>query len=289
MTLTIDHLTPVEKTLLITLTGRALDAHTKHSLLGDDLAADVLDRLGPAATIKLSGTLKIAAPIRSKMLDDIVAGFVAAHPDAVVVELGCGLETRMHRIAAPATVDWYDVDLPDVIALRRRLIPELDRSHLVAASLTDPRWLDDIPRDRPVIAVADGVLGFLTETDNRQILGALTDHFTAGGELAFVAYTRIAAKLMGALPVQFDVLRQVGIPKGYQGFGFDDPRELEQLNPRLTFVEEQLGAQALESLTDSRSRAWAAQIPWATRMLGKWFARWRAQARRGVWILRYRF
>jgi hypothetical protein len=64
---------------------------------------------------------------------------------------------------------------------------------------------------------------------------------------------------------------------------------LEQLNPRLTFVEEQLGAQALESLTDSRSRAWAAQIPWATRMLGKWFARWRAQARRGVWILRYRF
>jgi hypothetical protein len=85
------------------------------------------------------------------------------------------------------------------------------------------------------------------------------------------------------------VLRQVGIPKGYQGFGFDDPRELEQLNPRLTFVEEQLGAQALESLTDSRSRAWAAQIPWATRMLGKWFARWRAQARRGVWILRYRF
>lgn len=139
MTLTIDHLTPVEKTLLITLTGRALDAKTANSLLGDRLADKVLDRLGPGADIvKLSGTVKIATAVRSRMLDRMVGGFIAAHPNAVVVELGCGLETRMHRLSPPTTVDWYDVDLPDVIALRRRVIPELDRSHLVAASLTDP-------------------------------------------------------------------------------------------------------------------------------------------------------
>ena len=276
MTLTIDDLTPVEKTLLITLTGRALDAHKKSPLLGDHLAVEVLDRLGPGVdAITLSGTVKIATAVRSKMLDRLVAGFIAAHPDAVVVELGCGLETRMHRIAPPTTVDWYDIDFDNVIALRRQLIPELDRAHLVAASLTDPQWLERIPRDRPVIAVADGVLGFLTEADNRQILGALTDHFTAGGELAFVAYTSIVARLMGSI----GVLRAVGIPKGYRGFGFDDPREVERLNPRLTFVEEQIGAQAPE----------AAQFPWPTRMVAKLFARWRAQGRRGVWILRYGF
>jgi O-methyltransferase involved in polyketide biosynthesis len=276
MTLTIDHLTPIEKTLLITLTGRALDARTKRPLLGDRLAAEVLDRLGPDIdTIKLSGTVKIATAVRSKMLDRLVAGFIAAHPDAVVVELGCGLETRMHRIAPPATVDWYDVDFDNVIALGRRVIPELEGSHFVAASLTDPGWLDGIPRDRPAIAVADGVLGFLTEADNKQILTALTDHFTAGGELVFVAYTRIAARLMGSL----GVLRSVGVPKSYRGFGFDDPHDVERLNPRLTFVEEQLGAQAPE----------AAQFSWPTRMIAKWFAHWRAQARRGVWIVRYRF
>ena len=276
MTLTIDHLTPVEKTLLITLTGRALDAKTANSLLGDRLADKVLDRLGPGADIvKLSGTVKIATAVRSRMLDRIVGGFIAAHPNAVVVELGCGLETRMHRLSPPATVDWYDVDLPDVIALRRRVIPELDRSHLVAASLTDLDSLEGIPRGRPVIVVADGVLGFLTEADNKQILTALTEHFTAGGELAFVAYTRIAARLLGSL----GVTRSVGIPKGYRGFGFDDPHVPERLNPRLTFVEEQLGAQAPE----------ADQFPWPTRMIAKWFARWRAQGRRGVWIVRYRF
>jgi O-methyltransferase involved in polyketide biosynthesis len=286
MTLTIDHLTPIEKTLLITLTGRALDARTKHPLLGDDLADKVLDRLGPdVGSVKLSSTVKIAVAIRTKMLDRIVGEFIAAHPNAVVVELGCGLDTRMHRLSPPATVDWYDVDLPNVIALRRRVIPELDRSHLVAASLTDPHWLDGISRDRPAIAVADGVVAFLTDADNKQIFTALTNHFTAGGELAFNAGTRFTARVMGLL----GVLRAVGFPKGYRGFGFDDPHDVERLNPRLTFVEEQLGAQAMESLTDSRSRAWAAQIPWAIRMIGKWFAHWPAQARRGVWILRYRF
>ena len=53
------------------------------------------------------------------------------------------------------------------------------------------------------------MLGFLTEADNRQILGALTEHFTAGGELVLNAYMRIVARLMGSL----GVLRAIGLPK----------------------------------------------------------------------------
>lgn len=273
---TIDDLTPVEKTLLITLTGRALDARAKRPLLGDRLAADALDRLRLGSQpVNVGGTVQIATAIRSRMLDRIVSSFTGAHPDAVVVELGCGLETRMHRLKPPATVDWYDVDLPDVIALRQKVLPEPERAHLVAASLTDPSWLNDIPRDRPVIAVADGVLGFLTEADNRRLVRMLVDHFVAGGELAVVAYSRLTARLMGSL----GVLRSVGIPKGFRGFGFNDPEELERFDPRLRFVEEQLGAEAPES----------AQLGWGTRVLARLFTRWRAQGRRGVWVLRYRF
>lgn len=274
MTVTLENLAPVEKTLLVTLSGRALDARKSRPLLGDRLADTVSGRLAHDP-VKLSGTVTIAVAVRSAMLDRFVSRFIADHPDAVVVELGCGLETRMHRVSPPASVDWYDIDLPDVIAVRRQVIPELQRSHLIAASLTDPGWLQGVPRDRPAIVVSDGVLGFLTEADNRQILGAITEHFTAGGELVFNAYTRIAARLMGSM----GVLRSVGIPKGYRGYGFDDPRVVEQLNPRLTYMEEQLGAQAPE----------AARFAWPTRMIAKVFARWRAQARRGVWVVRYRF
>ncbi|MGV0772905.1 class I SAM-dependent methyltransferase [Mycobacterium syngnathidarum] len=274
MTVTLDHLTPVEKTLLVTLRGRAADARTARPLLGDHLADTVSGRL-THDPVKLSSTVTIAVAVRSAMLDRLVGRFITEHPDAVVVELGCGLETRMQRVSPPAGVDWYDIDLPEVIALRRRVLPELERSHLIAASLTEPGWLQDVPRDRPAIVVADGVLGFLTEADNRQILRTITDHFTAGGELVFNAYTRIAARLMGSM----GVLRSVGIPKDYRGYGFDDPHAVEQLNPQLIYVEEQLGAQAPE----------AAHFAWPTRMTAKLFARWRAQARRGVWIVRYRF
>lgn len=274
MTRTLDHLTPIEKTLLVTLGGRAADARTPRPLLGDRLADTVSGRLSHDP-VTLSGTVTIAVAVRSAMLDRLVSRFITAHPDAVVVELGCGLETRMHRVSPPAGVDWYDIDLPDVITLRQQVIPELERSHLIAASLTDPEWLQGIPRDRPAIVVADGVLGFLTEADNRHILAAITDHFTAGGELVFNAYTRIAARLMGSM----GVLRSVGIPKSYRGYGFDDPHAVEELNPQLSYVEEQLGAQAPE----------AAQFAWPTRMIAKLFAHWRAQARRGVWVVRYRF
>ncbi|ULN47762.1 class I SAM-dependent methyltransferase [Mycolicibacterium goodii] len=275
MPVALDHLTPVEKTLVVTLSGRAADARAHRPLL-DDRLSEIVSRRLSHAPVKLPGTVTLAVAVRSAMLDRLVSGFIAQHADAVVVELGCGLETRMHRVSPPTGVDWYDIDLPDVIDVRRQVIPELGRSHLIAASLTDSaRWLQDVPRDRPAIVVADGVLGFLTESDNRRILEAITAHFVNGGELVFNAYTRVAARLMGTM----GVLRSVGIPKGYRGFGFDHPDAIEQLNPKLTFLEEQLGAQAPE----------AARFAWPTRIIAKLFARWRAQARRGVWVVRYSF
>ena len=61
--------------------------------------------------------------LRAKMLDDRARTFISEHPDAVVVALGAGLDTGMLPVAPPATVDWYNVDLPNVIALRNELVP----------------------------------------------------------------------------------------------------------------------------------------------------------------------
>lgn len=72
---------------------------------------------------------------------------MADHPDAVVLDLGAGLNDRMFRIAPPPTVDWYDVDFPEVIALRRSVLREHAQAHTIGASLTDPHWLDQIPPD----------------------------------------------------------------------------------------------------------------------------------------------
>ena len=234
------------------------------------------DRLGSdLGVVRVPSSVTLATALRSTMLDRAVRDFITAHPNAVVVELGCGLETRMNRLAPPPTVDWYDIDFANVIELRRRVLPELSRAHLIAASLTDPQGLGSIPTDRPVIAVADGVIGLLSEAENGRLLAGLSHHCNAGGELVFNAYTKLVARHMGSV----GVLRAVGLPKGYRGFGFDDPRELGRLAPQMTFVEERTGVQAPE----------VADLPWATRITARLFARWRAQARRGVWILRYRW
>ncbi|SFB49767.1 O-Methyltransferase involved in polyketide biosynthesis [Amycolatopsis marina] len=272
-TYSIDHLTPVQKTLLVTLKGRVLDSRSNNPILRDPLVTDIARRLDyDIDTVKLSLGVPEAIAIRTSILDRAVDAFVRTHPDAVVVELGSGLETRMFRLAPPATVDWYDVDLPEVIELRDELMPHRENAHSVGTSLLDPGWTDTIPSDRPTIVVGDGILGFLGEEQNKQVLTRITDHFT-GGELVFNAYTKIAARMTGRYT------SSVGMPKEFRGFGFNDPHDVVAMNPRLTFVDEQTGAAAPES----------EQLNGLYRLLARWFARWPAQARRGVWVVRYRF
>lgn len=272
-TLSIDHLTPIQKTLLITLKGRVLDAQSKNPILGDPLVTDLVHRLDyDLDTVKLGMGVPDAIAIRTSILDRAVNAFVRAHPDAVVVELGAGLETRMFRLNPPSTVDWYDVDFPEVIELRDELLPHRDNAHTVGVSLLDPDWTDTIPTDRPTILVADGFFGFLTEEQNKQVLTRITDHF-AGGEIVTNAYTKIAARMTGFYT------KSVGMPTEFRGFGFNDPRDVVALNPKLAFVDEQTGAAAPES----------ERLTGFYRLLARWFVHWPAQARRGVWVVRYRF
>lgn len=70
-------------------------------------------------------------------------------PGPVVVNVGCGLDTRFQRIGGGKAV-FYDMDLPEVIALRRELIPEQPGNAYIAASLLETGWMDDLLRDTPM-------------------------------------------------------------------------------------------------------------------------------------------
>ncbi|GAA4905818.1 O-methyltransferase involved in polyketide biosynthesis [Stackebrandtia albiflava] len=277
-TVTIDHLTPLQKTLLITLNGRVLDANRKRPLLDDAKAVELARGIDyDHSTVRLGAGVPEAVAIRSRMLDRAVTAFVHRHRDAVVVELGCGLETRHWRLTASEPepwrdVDWYDVDFPEVIALRETLMDEADRGHSVGVSLLDSTWTDTIPGDRPAVILSDGVLGFLSEDDNRRVLRRITDHF-ATGELVFNAYTRLTARMNGRFT------QVVGMPHDFRGYGISDPEDVTALNPALTFIDEQFGDAAPER----------DKLNLAYRLLARLFAGWRGQARRGVWVVRYRF
>jgi O-methyltransferase involved in polyketide biosynthesis len=85
---------------------------------------------------------------------------------------------------APAGVRWFDVDLPQVIALRRQLHSESKNYRMIGASVTDPHWIDELPRGGSVLIVAEGLLMYLTPEEVTGLLHRLVDRFDNGELLA---------------------------------------------------------------------------------------------------------
>ena len=132
MSITLPAFTPIEESLFLTLCGRALDNRSPHPILADTLAGEIIGKLNYDVG-------------RSAVLDQVARNFITRHPDAVGLDLGAGLDTRAFRINPPPTVDWYDIDFPEVIAARHQLLPDRANTHAVGADLTDPTWLDATP------------------------------------------------------------------------------------------------------------------------------------------------
>jgi O-methyltransferase involved in polyketide biosynthesis len=100
--------------------------------------------------------------LRTNALDNLVRAFVTQHPDAVVLDLGCGLDPRQVRCNPPTSTDWYDIDFPVVVEMRRQFLPSTS-AHLIAVDLAFPRWVDVIPTDCPTMLVADGLMAFMSD------------------------------------------------------------------------------------------------------------------------------
>jgi O-methyltransferase involved in polyketide biosynthesis len=130
---------------------------------------------------------------RTAHFDTWARQFLAVHPSAVVLHLGCGLDGRYFRLQPSPQVQWYDVDYPDVAELYTRLYPAADHHHVVAASVTDPAWVAEIPTDRPTLMIAEGLTMYLSEQEGIALMRRVVDHFERG-ELQFDAFNRLAIK-----------------------------------------------------------------------------------------------
>jgi methyltransferase (TIGR00027 family) len=218
----------VEWTNLVTLYLRAHESRSPHPILGDHAAAAAVDRIEydfkRIQRTSLPAANQYLVVLRAKQLDDWCADFLAAHPDAVVLHLGCGLDGRVFRLAVPRSVRWFDVDQPTVIGLRRRLYEETEHYRMIGSSVTDPQWLEQVPTGHPTLVVAEGLLMYLRENDVRALLQRLTDRFDSG-EMHFDTLSRRAPLLSKLLT------------RGIIKWGIGNARELETWNPRLRFVE----------------------------------------------------
>jgi O-methyltransferase involved in polyketide biosynthesis len=170
-----------QRTMLWTLAMHAHDAASPRPILGDRFAADLLDRVDepPELGFGIGGNTPLICT-RAKLIDDAARAFLARHDEAVVLHLGCGLDSRVLRLDPGPGVRWFDVDQEPVIELRRRLYDDREGATTIAASVTDPGWWSQLPDDAPRLVLAEGLLMYL---DPDGVRTAVTSALRPGGTL----------------------------------------------------------------------------------------------------------
>lgn len=224
-----DELGPVARTLLITLWARAAESRRPDALRHDPDAARLLSRIEhdfARYERGLGGGWKtqVGVAVRGRRIDDAVRDFCVEHPDGLIIELGAGLDGRSRRLGGPEN-DWLLVDLPDVMAVRRRLLPPTETEHLHAGSLTDPGWIDATRRlgDRPRLIIAEGVLMFVARASVASFLATIAERLPG---------TRVVADAIGGLMVRFPWLHDTLPSSGVRfAWGLKHGREPETWHP----------------------------------------------------------
>jgi O-methyltransferase involved in polyketide biosynthesis len=224
----------VEWTNLCTLYLRAYENRLERPILGDRAAAEAVDRIDydfarmHRAAQPWANQFLVA--LRAKQLDIWADDFLRRNPDAVVLHLGCGLDSRAFRLDVPSGVSWFDVDVPGVIALRRQLYTDRTGYTMIGASVTEPGWLDQIPTGRPASIVAEGLLMYLDENELRELLQRLTDRFGTG---------ELLADLLSPWGPRFSnsPLLAKASTSGITKWGTKDGDELAEWIPRLHLVD----------------------------------------------------
>lgn len=252
------NLTGPQETLLAILEARAIDARAKHPVLGDQHAASILSRLDyDFAKMRISRSRAAVFAVRARALDRYAADFLRrARPGerVTVLHLAAGLDTRALRMRDVCSagggggdgpdVLWVDVDLPDVVDVRRRLEvpgPEASkgegeggmRYELRAADVTREGWLGElgVPKDRRTLVLFEGLSMYLTPEAGRALIETVTGYFVAPrNQLAFDCIGWFGVKMQRLEPITTKTNSRFY-------WAVDEPRDVEQWHRGLKLQE----------------------------------------------------
>ena len=224
----------VSQTLLSPLWGRAKLSREHNSVLNDMKAIEIVEHIDyDFSTLdkKLNLESNLVFVTRARRFDDKIRAYIAEYPHASVINLGAGLDTTFYRVDN-GSIHWYDLDLPDVIELRKQLVPETDRMRCVAKSLLDLRWRNDVEDiENGVFMISCGVLGFFEKSQVKQFFSSVADNFP-GGELVFDT-----ASKLGNLMSNWG-LRQTGIKKATTKWTLKDANKLKKWDKRIIVIDQ---------------------------------------------------
>ena len=173
---------------------------------------------------------QIGVVIRTQILDNATEAFISKNPDAIIINIVCGLDTRFSRLDN-GKISWYDLDLLEAIGIRQRFFCETDRYKMIAKSVFDYSWIDEVGlSQRPVLVIAAGVFMYFTEQEVKDLMNMLTALFKEAEMLV-----EIITPSMMKRSKQHDSLGKMDAKFLW---GVKSGKEIEKYNDKIEFIEE---------------------------------------------------
>ena len=169
----------IQRTLFMPVWARAVETQKKNPILIDYTAVKIIDSVDFDFSPMFQNVpeiSQIAWIARCMRFDLIVKDFIQKHPFGTIVNIGCGLDTSYERIN-DLSILWYDLDLPDVIDLKKRFLSETENRKFIAGSFIENDWFDDISIIDKVLFISTGVFVYFEEPTIKEFIIRITDRF----------------------------------------------------------------------------------------------------------------
>ena len=246
---------PVQETLLIPLLGRALETKKGTGLIQDQKAVEIVEALDyDFSKWEKSSALK-GATLRTRMYDQDVKAFLAEHPGGTIVEIGCGLNTRFERLDN-GQARWFDLDLPDSLALRRRFFQDQPRRTMLEASVLGTDWMEPVAATGgPWCFISEAVMIYLEAPQARQAIAQIAERFPG----AWLLIDTTSQKMVDSQS-KHDAMKHMSQDSWFR-WACDDPHEIERW-ANLQLVQSRT---LLDASPDLMTHA-----PWQFKILARW-------------------
>lgn len=240
----------VAETGMLTFYCHVIESQNPNPILQDEKAIEISRQLNPIlansssklmrdlARGKVTKELVVHITLRAKKYDEYVRSFLKENPDGILVNIGCGMDSRFHRVDN-GKMTCFDLDLPEMIEFKKRFYEETDRYHLIAASVFDYAWMDQVATigNRPVLFMAEGVFMYLDGAKVKDLILKLQSRFP-GSELVCEVVTEFFTRKPWNRMVAMK-LNQQGVGKEAAfTFGIKNSRELETWHSGIEYLDD---------------------------------------------------
>lgn len=220
-----------KETLLIPLYCKALESEKNNPIIEDKKALEIIDKIEyDFEQLKVPKQTFVTICIRAKIFDNYVKSFLKEDPETTFIHIGSGLDSRFLRVDN-GKLQWYDLDYPEVVELRKLFYEESDRYHMIGSGVMELDWTQKIVKtNHQYVFLAEGLFMYLKEEEVKKLLLTLQKEFP-GCYIVFDSYSETTAKGVKNHPS----LKKTGVEVKW---GINDARKIENWGNNLKYVEE---------------------------------------------------